>query len=105
MLALAAARYGTAAFGHHWFYLAVAGIGITFVLNLGVSFTIASIVALRAYNVRQSERLSILRYVLGQAVSSPLRFLYPVDAAPELTSIGPPQHDPPQVPEEEGASQ
>jgi site-specific recombinase len=89
MLALAAARYGTAAFGHHWFYEAVAGIGITFVLNLGVSFFIASMVALRAYNLGRSERLSILKYVLGQAVSSPLRFLYPVDAAPELTSIAP----------------
>jgi len=88
MLALAAARYGTGAFGAHWFYAAVAGIGITFVLNLGVSFAIASIVALRAYEVKQGERLSILRYVLGQVFRSPLRFLYPVDAAPELTSIG-----------------
>jgi site-specific recombinase len=93
MLALAAARYGTAAFGHDWFYSAVAGIGITFVLNLGVSFSIASIVALRAYDVRQSERLSILKYVLRQVVISPLRFLYPVDAAPELTSIAPPQRE------------
>jgi site-specific recombinase len=95
MLALAAARYGTAAFGHHWFYSAVAGIGITFVLNLGVSFSIASVVALRAYNVQRSERLSILRYVLGQVVSSPLRFLYPVDAAPELDSITLSRHEPP----------
>ena len=88
MLALAAARYGTSAFGAHWFYYAVAGIGITFVLNLTVSFSIASVVALRAYNVGRKERLSILKYVLGQAVKSPLRFLYPVDAAPEFTSIG-----------------
>jgi site-specific recombinase len=89
MLALAAARYGTSAFGHDWLYSAVAGIGITFVLNLGVSFSIASVVALRAYNVQRSERLSILKYVLGQAVKSPLRFLYPVDAAPERTSVVP----------------
>ena len=95
MLALAAARYGTAAFGHDWFYSAVAGIGITFVLNLGVSFSIASVVALRAYNVQRSERLSILRFMLGQAVSSPLRFLYPVDAAPELDSISLSRHEPP----------
>lgn len=89
MLALAAARYGTAAFGAHWFYAAVAGIGITFVLNLGVSFAIASIVALRAYEVQQSERLSILRYVLGQAIRSPLQFLYPVGEADEVPSIAP----------------
>ncbi|MFT4114039.1 hypothetical protein [Silvibacterium sp.] len=100
MLALAAARYGTAAFGAHWFYAAVAGIGVTFVLNLGVSFAIASIVALRAYEVKQSERLSILRYVLGRAVRSPLQFLYPVGEAPEIPSIAPTSQ--PGV-EEEGA--
>jgi site-specific recombinase len=104
MLALAAARYGTAAFGNHWFYSAVAGIGITFVLNLGVSFSIASVVALRAYNVGQNERLSILRYVLAQVVSSPLRFLYPVDAAPELTSIAPLKSDAQRNAEEESLS-
>jgi site-specific recombinase len=99
MLALAAARYGTAALGSHWFYAAVEGIGITFVLNLSVSFSIASVVALRAYNVQRSERLSILKYVLGQAVRSPLRFLYPVDAAPELTSIAPPSVEEQSTPE------
>ena len=40
-LALAAARFGTSSFGHDWFYYAMAGIGVTFVLNLGVSFSIA----------------------------------------------------------------
>jgi site-specific recombinase len=78
MLALAAARFGTSAFGHHWFYAAVAGIGVTFVLNLGVSFAIASITALRAYNVRRDEQARILKYVLGHALRSPLRFLFPV---------------------------
>jgi site-specific recombinase len=104
MLALAAARYGTSAFGAHWLYSAVAGIGITFVLNLGVSFTIASVVALRAYNVRQEERLSILRYVLSQVIHSPLRFLYPVDAAPELTSLAPLHSEAQRGPEEENVS-
>src|SRR5271156_3909932 len=50
-LALAAARFGTSSFGKDWFYYAIAGIGVTFVLNLGVSFSIASFVALRAYDV------------------------------------------------------
>lgn len=77
MFALAAARYGTAAFGHNWFYFAVAGIAVTFVFNLGVSFAIASLVALDAYNVKHAERMSILKYVLGQLVRHPLRFLYP----------------------------
>ncbi len=82
MLALAATRDGIAALGHHWFRFAVAGIAITFVLNLGVSFSIAFLVALRAYNVRHSERLSILTYVLKQLVRSPWRFLFPVDPDP-----------------------
>jgi len=78
MLALAAARFGTGAFGHHWLYAAVAGIGVTFVLNLGVSFAIASITALRAYNVRRDEQVKILKYILGHALRSPLRFFFPV---------------------------
>ncbi|WP_446745277.1 hypothetical protein [Silvibacterium acidisoli] len=86
MLALSAARYGTSAFGSNWLYWAVAGIGITFVLNLGVSFAIASIVALRAYNVRQGERISILKYVLGQLVRHPQRFLYPAGSEEEKTA-------------------
>jgi len=50
-LALAAARYGTWWFGNDWLYWAMAGIAVTFVLNLGVSFSIAAYVALRAYDV------------------------------------------------------
>jgi site-specific recombinase len=88
MLALAAARYGVSSFGHHWFYYAVAGIGITFVLNLGVSFTIASITALQAYNVHHQERVKILRYLLRQMIHSPLRFIFPIypDRPPSILS-------------------
>ena len=49
------------------------GIAMMFVLNLGVSFAIASFVALRAYDVGHKERASILRYVFRQMVSSPLQ--------------------------------
>lgn len=88
MLALAAARFGTGAFGHHWFYAAVAGLSMTFVLNLGVSFSIASVTALRAYNVHHEERLKILKYILSQALHSPLRFLLPIDPdkSPEVAA-------------------
>lgn len=79
MLALAAARYGVSSFGHHWFYYAVSGIGITFILNLSVSFAIASITALRAYNVRHEERVKILKYVLRQFLHNPLRFVLPIE--------------------------
>jgi site-specific recombinase len=86
-LALAAARFGTSSFGHDWFYYAIAGIGVTFVLNLGVSFAIASFVALRAYDVRGREQLSLLRYLLGQIVRSPLKFLIPIESSNKSPSL------------------
>ena len=78
-LALAAARFGTSSFGKDWFYYAMAGIGVTFVLNLGVSFSISAFVALRAYDVRGREQLQLVRYLLRQMVRSPLRFLVPIE--------------------------
>jgi site-specific recombinase len=78
MFAFAAARFGPTAFMHGWLYAAMVGIAVMFVLNLGVSFAIASFVALRAYDVGHKERASILRYVLKQMISSPLQFLFPV---------------------------
>jgi site-specific recombinase len=78
MFALAAARFGSSVFRQGWLYSAMVGVAIMFVLNLGVSFAIASFVALRAYDVRHKERASILHYVLRQMVSSPLQFLFPV---------------------------
>ena len=86
-LALAAARFGTSSFGHDWFYYAMAGIGVTFVLNLGVSFSIASFVALRAYDVRAREQFLLLRYLLRQIVRSPWRFLFPVEPETAPVSI------------------
>lgn len=87
-LALAAARFGTSSFGHDWFYYAVAGIGVTFVLNLGVSFSIASFVALRAYDVSRREQLLLLRFLLREIVRSPLKFLYPVERdSPPLSAL------------------
>ncbi len=89
-LALAAARFGTASFGHGWLYAAIAGIGITFVLNLGVSFSIASIVALRAYDVPRSEQIQILKFLLREFFESPLSFIFPI--AHEPLSIAPSPH-------------
>jgi site-specific recombinase len=76
-LALAAARFGTGSFGHDWLYWAVAGIAITFVLNLGVSFSIASIVALRAYEVPRHEQIQIVRFLIREILDSPLAFIFP----------------------------
>lgn len=77
-LALAAARFGTSSFGHGWMYSAIAGIAITFVLNLSVSFLIASVVALRAYDVPRREQIRILRFLAGEVVRSPLSFVFPI---------------------------
>jgi site-specific recombinase len=80
MFAFAAARFGLSAFRQWWLYSAVIGIAITFVLNLGVSFALASFVALRAYDVGHKERTALLRYAFRQMISSPLKFIFPVRA-------------------------
>ena len=84
MFAFAAASYGWASFGQLWLYGAVIGIATMFVLNLGVSFSIASSVALRAYDVPRKERMAILRYVLKQIVQSPGRFLFLSEPKPRV---------------------
>ena len=76
-MALAAARYGFVSLGRTWFYHAVAGIAVIFVLNLGVSFTISAYVALRAYNVQPAEQWRILRSVVKNALRAPLPFIVP----------------------------
>jgi site-specific recombinase len=80
MFAFAAARFGFSAFVQVWLYSAMVGIVVMFVLNLGVSFAIASYVALRAYNVERQERTALLRYVLKELINSPLQFFFPVQA-------------------------
>jgi site-specific recombinase len=73
------------------FYYAMAGIGVTFVLNLGVSFAISAFVALRAYDVRWREQLQLVRYLLRQMVRSPLKFVVPIErespSVPVLTAV------------------
>jgi site-specific recombinase len=86
-LALAAARFGTNSFGHGWLWFAIAGIGITFVLNLGVSFSIASLVALRAYEVPGEEQWQIVKFLIREVLDSPLSFVFPVRE--EVLSIAP----------------
>jgi len=65
----------------------MAGIGVTFVLNLGVSFSIASFVALRAYDVHAREQFLLLRYLLRQIVRSPLKFVFPVEREAPPVSV------------------
>ena len=92
-LALAGARFGTASLGDRWFYHAVVGIAVIFVLNLFTSFTIAAFVALRAYDVGPREQWDILRFLVTGALRSPVRFIIPVynqDQAPSQEAQGEP---------------
>jgi site-specific recombinase len=82
-LALAVASYGTESLGRAWFYYAVEGIAVIFVLNLFVSFMIAAYVALRAYDVRPAEQWRLLRLIVDDAVKSPLRFIWPEESKTE----------------------
>ena len=76
-LALSVAHFGMQSVGRTWFYGAVAGIAVIFVLNLWVSFSIAAYVGLRAYDVSGREQFKILRFLVMDGLNSPLRFIWP----------------------------
>ena len=76
-LALAAASFGREWLYRGWFIHTILGIAVTFVLNLGVSFSIAASVALRAYGVSKHEQLLLLKYTAASFLRSPRRFLIP----------------------------
>ena len=79
MFVFSAASFGLTAFRQWWLYSAIGGIALMFVLNLGVSFSIASIVALRAYDVGWREQTLILKAAFKEILQSPLQFLLPVE--------------------------
>jgi site-specific recombinase len=76
-LALAATSLGKDWLYKNWFFHTLLGIAIIFVLNLGVSFGIASWVALRAYTVPYRDQVRLLKFVMKGFFRSPWRFLYP----------------------------
>jgi site-specific recombinase len=87
-LALAAASFGRDWMHSGWFVRTLYGIAITFVLNLGVSFSIAASVAMQAYEVSRADRWQVIRYTLKTLLRSPRRFLLPPrnDPAPDTAS-------------------
>ncbi len=87
-LALAAASFGQDWLHSGWFVRTLYGIAITFVLNLGVSFSIAASVAMQAYEVPRADRLQAIGYTLKSFFKSPRRFLFPPrnDPAPDTAS-------------------
>ena len=76
-LALAAASFGRDWLHEGWFIHTVFGIAVTFMLNLGVGFSIAAAVAMRAYGVSWADQLRLLRYTALSFVQAPRRFLLP----------------------------
>jgi site-specific recombinase len=59
------------------FWLAVAGIALIGVLNVGVSFTLALQVAIRARGSRGASRANIYRAIWGRLLREPSAFLFP----------------------------
>jgi len=76
-LALAASSLGLDVFGSAAIWLAVAGIAAIGVLNLGVSFTLALWVAIRATRAGALSRRRVFRAVLARLVAAPRDFLLP----------------------------
>ena len=85
-LALAAASFGRDWLYRGWFVYTVFGIAVTFVLNLGVSFSIAASVAMKAYGVPTSDQLRLLRHTVVSFIRSPHRFLFPPSGAADSQS-------------------
>ena len=76
-LALAAASFGRDWLYRGWFVYTLYGIAVTFVLNLGVSFSIAASVGMKAYGVSRAERLELMTYTLKSFFKSPRQFFLP----------------------------
>jgi len=62
---------------HHGASAAALGIALIGLLNFGVSFALALMVALRAREVERSDRVRLLRALLGRMLTHPREFLFP----------------------------
>ena len=70
------------------FWWCVAGLVVTAMLNVGVSFYLAFQLALRAHNVSGVDRVRIRSAIWARWRSRPLSFFWPVKAAVELETVG-----------------
>jgi site-specific recombinase len=80
-LAAAAASLGPDLLSQGVFWWCVAGIALTGVLNVGVSFYLAFLLALKAHNVSGVDRGRIYRAIRHRARKSLLSFLWPERAS------------------------
>lgn len=81
-LALSAASLKEGWFGEGDFLRGLAGIGVMFVLNLSVAFSLSLHNAARAYEMEAGELVGVLRHVLKRAMRRPLDFVRPARQAP-----------------------
>ena len=76
-LALAASSLGERWFDDGAFLRGLAGIGVMFVLNLSVAFSLSLMNAARAYEMPSGELGGVLRHVFKRALSRPFDFVRP----------------------------
>ncbi len=76
-LGLAASSLGQGWFAEGAFLRGLAGIGVMFVLNLSVAFSLSLFNAARAYEMPPGELAGVLKHVLGRALRRPLDFVRP----------------------------
>jgi site-specific recombinase len=86
-LALAAASFGRNWLYRGWFTYTVLGIAVTFVLNLGVSFSIAAAVAMKAYGVSRHDQLRLMKHTAITFLRSPRNFLIPPETVEDQGPI------------------
>ena len=77
ILSLACMGLDTQWFNQGFFLLALSGIAVMFVLNLGVSFLLSLFTAARAYDLDSAEVIAVLRQLARRAVTRPLQFVLP----------------------------
>ena len=76
-VAFAAESLGRDYFYRGWMLESLAGIAVIFVLNLTVSFTIALLLAMRAYDLPARDHVHLLRLCFKHFLQSPLDFFFP----------------------------
>jgi len=88
-LTLAVCAQGRESLFSHEFRDAILGVVVIGILNFGVSFILALLVALRAKDVGIRDRFRLLMSVGATLVRSPLQFLFPPASATEVSVHGP----------------
>lgn len=78
ILSLACAGLGESWWSGGFFLLALSGIAVMFVLNLGVSFALSLYTAMRSFEVGGSELLTLVGRMLLHLLRHPQRFLLPL---------------------------